>query len=547
MSRLHGTRLRRQPAVDAGFTMIEVIASIVVIAIVAAGAIAFFITAMKGIDGQKQRQEAVYLADQQLQAVQALPVGKLVQGRTQASVTAIYSSAAATRLRIGTQDDTANSANYDATATSSSTPAVPVTQTQTVNNVAYALTTFIDVCWYSQGTTLCGPTNAAGTTKEYRASVAVSWATAGCTGGGCFYSTSTLIDPTADPLYNTNVSAPTGTIVTPANATAYNDAATHFVITGNNFNAGIRVLISSGGGTVSNITQPIAGEVDFDLTAGDKPGSYTLSVINTDGGHFQTTLNEVPRLAAAIGWTPAGKTLQLSGGGFESGATLSVTGASFSGGAFAVSSAVAASVTNFTGPANGAQATLTVHNPDGTTAAMTITAPNGTSSSRSTLAAGQTVSATLSGSGFTPGMAVTTTNGSVSVTYTSSALVTLTLTPTTVGSDIITLYNADGGTDAWTYTVNAAPTITNLTPASVVHNRSTNWVLTGTGFQTGATVSVTYNGSARTVSNVSISASQINFTFTTTNSPSSGSTTVNVTVTNPDGGTVTRSFTVTVT
>ncbi|MBV9292204.1 MAG: prepilin-type N-terminal cleavage/methylation domain-containing protein [Frankiales bacterium] len=535
-------RIRRAPVdASAGFTLIEIMAALVVLGLVAAGSVAFFVQSIRGVNGQKQRQLAVFLADQELQSVQALPPAKLVTGRTQASVNAIYGSAAATRLNIAAQDDTGNSANYDAAANSGSTPSVPTVQTQTVNNVAYTITTFIDVCWYDNAAGQCGRTSGSGLTQEYRASVDVYWtSTAPCT-NGCSYFTSTIIDPTADPQFNSNISAPTIDAITPANETVYNDATTHFVLTGQNYKTGVRVQIQGAGGTITNISQPIATEIDFDLTAGDKPGSYIISIINTDGGHVQTTVNEIPQITAAGSWTSSGRTLTLTGGGFESGATLTMNGSS--GGTFTVVGPTSATVANFTGPANGSTATLTVKNPDNTSATWTITAPNVTSSSTSAVAAGRSTSVTLTGTGFRTGLTASASNGSVSISSMTGTSVVLSVTPAAAGTDTLTVYNTDGGTDTYVLTVNPAPTMTGLSPNSVSKSSTVTWTLTGTGFQSGATVSATYKGSARVLSNITINASTITFKFTTTNN--TGPITVAVTVTNPDGGTVSGNFTVT--
>jgi prepilin-type N-terminal cleavage/methylation domain-containing protein len=538
-------RRRREQRGDSGFSMIEMMAALVVIGLLSAGSVAFFTTSLGGVNGQKQRQAAVFLADQQLQTVESLPVGKLVAGRTQTCVNTLFASAAATRLKISTQDDTSNSANYDSTAANCNAPTVPITTTKTVNNVVYTLTTFVDTCWYDDATGLCGPTSSSTTNQEYRVSVDVAWTGKGNCSTGCTFNANTIIDPTADPLYNTNISAPTGSVTTPASATIFNDSTNNAMeITGTNFQNNIRVVISSGGGTVTNISQPNGGLVDFTLAGGDVPGSYTISVINADGGHFQTTLNEVPQLSAVSGWTTAGRVLNLTGGGFEPGATLATP----AGYTLTRTSYTAASIASWTGPVNGASSTLKVNNPDGTSASYTITAPKVTSVSDSLMVAGMTQASTVTGTGFnTVGLVATASNGTVSIgSPVTATSVPLSIKPTSTGTDTVTLYNTDGSSATYTFTVNAAPTLSTLSPSSVTHSTLTTFTLTGTGFQAGATVAVTYQGTAKAVSNVTVSsATQITFKFTPSASPTSGTATIVVTVTNPDGGTVSKTFTVT--
>ena len=74
---------------DEGFSMVEMMVALLIIAIVSAASVAFFVDNIRGVNDQRQHQEAVYLADQQMETVESLPVGKLVAGRTQAEVNAL--------------------------------------------------------------------------------------------------------------------------------------------------------------------------------------------------------------------------------------------------------------------------------------------------------------------------------------------------------------------------------------------------------------------------------------------------------------------------
>jgi len=111
-------RLRRKatPA-DGGFTMVEVMVSLVIIAIVASAGVAFFVNGIRGVSGEKQRQVAAQIANEQIETVQSVPVGQLVSGRSQSKVDAVFTSAAAGRLEISSQDDETASGDYDSTAT----------------------------------------------------------------------------------------------------------------------------------------------------------------------------------------------------------------------------------------------------------------------------------------------------------------------------------------------------------------------------------------------------------------------------------------------
>jgi prepilin-type N-terminal cleavage/methylation domain-containing protein len=570
MSRALGPRATN----DDGFSMVEMMVSLLIIAIVSSASIAFFVDNIRGVNNQRQHQEAVFVADQQLESVQSLPIAKLVTGRTLSEVTALYASAPSTALNIVGQDDTTSAGNYDATATGATCAVshcvVPVTGAATnglpvvINNVSYNPTTFIDVCWYSNVTGFCTPTKTAVTTQEYRVSVWVTWVSSGGTCvNGCNYSTSTLIDPSTDPLFNTNISQPTATLTVPASGAVTNDndaatcttngttyAGTLFKFTsGLNLKANIRALISTGGGVIpaASVYQPTGSEVDFCLQTFDQPGSYTLSIINTDGGHFQTSITEVPDLNGASGWTPAVRNLTLVGGGFETGATFTATGASWSGtSALVAGNSVndgdpvddSVSLTNFVGPSNGGSATITMTNPDLTSDTWTITAPKALSVNRAAIVAGQTLVATVTGTGFQPGFTPTVTNATLTAPFVSATTVNLTLTGLVAGTPAtVNIGNPDGGTmGAISFAVDPPPIVVTATPNFVVAGQSSNVTISGSGFVSGMTLTQT-NGTALTV--VSLTATSMVLAVTAS-SPGSDA----ITMTNPDGGTASFSLAV---
>jgi prepilin-type N-terminal cleavage/methylation domain-containing protein len=563
VTRILSRALGPRATTDDGFSMVEMMVSLLIIAIVSVASIAFFVDNIRGVNNQRQHQEAVYLADQQIQSVESLPVANLVTGRTQAEVTAAFSSAAATKLNIAAQDDTSSAGDYDVTATSTGNETVPVTSTQTVNKVPYSLTTFIDVCWYNNTTGFCTPTAGATSTQEYRVSVYVSWSSAGICSNTCNYTSSTIIDPSTDPLFNTNISQPTATLTTPASGTAPNDndanscttngttyPGTLFSFTaGANLKSNIRVLISTGGGTIpaASIYQPTAAEVDFCLQTYDRPGIYTLSVINTDGGHFQTSITEVPALTGAGSYTPTGKSLTLSGGGFESGATFSATGASWSGTSSLVTGKSinngdanddSVVLTNFVGPTNGGTATITMTNTDLSSATWTITAPKAVTQSRSAIVSGQTLNVTVTGSGFQSGFTPVVTNATLTATYVSSTTVTLTMTGMVAGTPAtVVLYNPDGGATAtMSFNVDPPPVVVSATPNKVVATQPITVTVAGTGFVTGMTVAQT-NGTSLTVVSLSSTSLVLSVTAATVGTDA-------ITLTNPDGGTTSFSLTV---
>jgi prepilin-type N-terminal cleavage/methylation domain-containing protein len=556
------TRVKaRVGADDSGFSMIEIVMALMIIAIVMTGALAFFINNLRSVNGQTQRQQAVNLANQQIEKVQSLPIDSLVTGRTQASVTSLYATAAATRLRISSQDDTSSSANYDASGVT--VPTVPTQATQTVGGKSYTLYTFIDACYFTVSTGVCGPTSSSTTTQEYRVSVDVAWTSTGNCSSGCDYSTSTLIDPSDNPTFNNNISAPVGNYssVGSDNSPGINPKisadnqltescgggvnGTKIVVTGSNFKTNIRVWISSGGGTIpaSSITQPVAGEVDFCYQTPETPGSYTISIINTDGGHFQLPVTVVPDIISATGWDPAAKKLTLTGAGFQTGMVFSASGgATFTGTSNQnynnTSTADSVKLTNYVGTKDGNTATITATTADGNYAGtFTIKAPTlACNVAPCTVASGWTrTNVPLTGSGFASGSttAVGVANGSVTNLTVSSATVA-SIDASASGapgqSQTFYVYNPDGGfTSNASLTITTPMSIASGAPAEITKTTATTVTVTGANFASGISAVTVANGSVSSVTFTSSTSIKLN------NLTSTGTSPVTVTLKNLDG------------
>lgn len=554
------SRLRARTADrESGVSMIEVIFALLIVAVGASVGATLLISSIRGVNNQKVKQNAAYVADQEMEQIQALPVqptNELIYGRTQSAVNAINTSAAATRLKIASQDDLSNAGDYDSAAGDS--PAnIPTTLSRTLDSVTYHLTNFINICWMNTKTGACGTTNAGSYDKEYRASVDVYWTSAVPCANGCNYSTSTIIDPTADPTFNTNISnfsislAP-GT--TDGSVHSYNGADTCTigsnsyaksgeVVTAstnptNALQNGATVQIATGGGTISNLTLVDGSDVSFCVSTLDTPGSYTVSVINPDGSHGQAPLIEVAQIASvqysASGTDCSGQPeLTLYGGGFETGGTVSVTTnpSSMTIGSQTVtpqypSAADEAILCNVGGlPANGQKDTLTLTNPDTSTATFSVTAPTVSTLSVNGVANTSTTSNVstdaLTGTGFESGMTATQTGGtgtctaiSVSGVSANGKSATLTYTGGASGTTCqFTLRNPDGGTTSGssgtiTATMLPPPTIASTSPTFITAGQSNQSItLTGTGFQSGMTVSVTPSSVCSVASITSVSGS----------------------------------------
>jgi prepilin-type N-terminal cleavage/methylation domain-containing protein len=582
---------------DAGVSMIEMLVALVIIAIVSAASAAFIVNDIRGVDGQKQRQQAVYVADQTLEQARSLAPtyitgttrSKLVNGRTKASVQTLLASAPASALGIASQDDVTTSLSLDWDPVTGDSLLIPTNPSTTVNGTTYTSYNFVDVCWETGSTSLtagqassCGPTQTAGTTELYRVTTDVTWKGNGSCSTGCAYSDSTLIDPTIDQQFNNNVSLPAGAFADPANSQTIIDnqngtltnnlpcavsgqTGDQMTITGSNLQSGLSVKISPGGGTVYNVLQPSAGTITFCLTTSNNPGQYTVTIINPDFGLFKLPLTEEPYISTAGSYNAAAKTLVITGDGFENDATVTCAG-SLSCGTATWNSATQMTLSNYIPPTNGATGNIVVNNPDDGTvsAAWTITAPNLAFAKPAvkgfSIATGLSSTPPLS-TGVTTATVLTVASGSPLPTLTalnSSLQTTMTVASTFSGSTFnVTATNPDGGSDTFAVTVDAAPTITSFTTtvSSIRHSTTFGLTSTGTGYSTtapGPTLTATWTGPSPSTSSVTTTtvltlASSTSAGYTVTAPPALGTYTLRITITNPDGGSVVSSTTKTMT
>jgi hypothetical protein len=480
--------------------------------------------------------------------------------------TTALSTPIATTLNLAAESDTSAGAGFDSNAADS--VLLPLSQTQSVNNVTYTLWTFIYACHLKvSSNSQCGQDAPAGSTPELRATVAVTWTSHAHCDSGCNYSTSTLVDPSGDQTFNTNISAPTGSVTTPSPATFFNTntgtrgvgtppppyetcttgptgntvtvPGTLLVITGTGFKSNIRVLISSNGGSIPTnaIYQPSSTEVDACLQTGDTPGTYTISVINNDGGHFQTSVNEVPVIRwVALTGSGANQTLTLNGGGFVTGATLTATGGV--SGNFSVVSKTQATLTQFVLPTAGANPapvlTLTDPPPGSQQATFTLPAMSATTSP-SAVAVGRLVPISVTGTGFEAGLATAlVTNGTATVTASTATSATVNVQAGTAGTMSFGLLNPDGGvSNTVSLVVDPLPTV--VAPGSKAI-RST-WTINGTGFLPGMTASITGGGTVTVNSQTGTTAASLTIVGGSTGNQT-------LTLTNTDGGSVTTTVNV---
>lgn len=199
---------------DSGFTLLEVVLSLAMLGVVATGALYFFVGAQKSVSQQQRAQTAVTVANEAMEAafgVDARTSGSdpsaVVKGRTKAASQTAWTTATS----YGLTGVASSYLAWDSTATTASTPLIPITATRTLDNIPYTVYTLVGSCYRSTSSTsddcvrptTTEPTSVpANSAKMYRVMVLVTWSGASCTAGTCSYQTQSLVDPNTDIKWN---------------------------------------------------------------------------------------------------------------------------------------------------------------------------------------------------------------------------------------------------------------------------------------------------------------------------------------------------------
>lgn len=223
MSRVRAA-LRRAASDDAGFGLIEVIVSLVLLGMVATGALYFFIQGTATTSHIQRSQNAVAIANEAMEAAYALSpkdnaaVGapQMVLHRTQTAVEAAWAEMGALGVVEGLAD---TYPVWDPTATGTQTPVLPVQEPRSHSGQDYEVTTLVGSCFRTSSTLstdqactrLTGHTSDPGDAatpasmvRMLRVIAVVTWKpTAGeCATDLCTYQLSGLVDRSDDLEWN---------------------------------------------------------------------------------------------------------------------------------------------------------------------------------------------------------------------------------------------------------------------------------------------------------------------------------------------------------
>lgn len=198
---------------DDGFTLIEVVVALMLLGIVAAGALLFFMNTMQSTSHLQRTQAAATIATQGMERVRAVDprpaagavMSPLLAGRSQAAVQAAWDAA-------DPSDIAETMFEYDPNPVGPA--AIPVTDTSRVSDMNFTITTHVGSCYrpkaasWSQDECVTSGVSApppASMVRMYRVVVVVSWAPGGnerCQSGVCTYTLSTLVDVSDDAEWN---------------------------------------------------------------------------------------------------------------------------------------------------------------------------------------------------------------------------------------------------------------------------------------------------------------------------------------------------------
>lgn len=367
-------------------------------------------------------------------------------------------------------------------------------------------------------------------------------------------------DSQASPPCNcfTVTTAPTITSVVPSSR-GQGATSEDLVVTGTGFATGAAASVSGTGVTVDSVVRDSTTQLTVTVSvASDAPATArTLTVLNPDGGTATApfTVNLKPTISSMTpgsrGQNASTQQIVVTGASFVATPAVAVSGTGVTVDSVVFNSStqltlvVSISPTAAVGPRD-----VTVTNPDGGTStaagAFTVNVgPSIVSLTPDALATGVShLAVIVSGGGFavTPTVSFSGTGITVhSVVRNTSNQLTLDVSIASdapLGDRDVTVTNPDGGTvtDVAAFRVTKPPTVAGVVPGTLGQGATDDLTITGTGFLTGAGVSV--SGAGVTVNTVTVvSSTELTANVTVANDAATGAR--NVTVTNPDAGSAT--------
>ena len=321
-----------RPSGDAGFSLLEVLVALSVISVVMGATAPFLVRSVAVVGQQRSQQVGIEVANDALERARALSPSSLLAGRGR---TAVQNQLAAAPDAVKSLMSPAQ-LDADPALTSvtdlllgANAPLPTVANPVTVGGVEYLQSWYVGRCWQTKADSTvpstdlgnCAETQPTGpgviSVPFFRVVVAVTWRHNGCSDNQCVYVTSTLVSPSADPVFD--LKRPPPTITDPANQENYvgDTVDLELFASGGTLPRTWTVTGLPPGLTVSSI-----GVITGMPTT---PGTYPVAVKvqdrtgNSDDATFTWTVAALPSLTSPgpqLFWTGAAVSLPivLSGG-----------------------------------------------------------------------------------------------------------------------------------------------------------------------------------------------------------------------------------------
>jgi prepilin-type N-terminal cleavage/methylation domain-containing protein len=275
----HAVRLPRgrRSAGDEGYSLIEVLVSLVVMGTVMAAVGPFLVRSLAISNLQRSTQAGIQVANDALERVRGLDPSSLLTGRGDLATDAQWKAAPAALSSYLDSMKPAASPMLPVNSTDGAQaplPTVPIPLT--INGVAYEQRFYVGLCWQTKVLVLaigdCSPT--VGLVPFFRVVVAVTWKHRACPAGSCIYVASTLVSKGADPVFD--IKRPPPTVVDPLSQATYVSTAADLQIV----SAGGRLPLTwTATGLPPGLTMSSSARITGTPTT---VGTYTVRVQVTD-------------------------------------------------------------------------------------------------------------------------------------------------------------------------------------------------------------------------------------------------------------------------